>query len=97
MPPEAYTGPSNQTQPTDASAANKALVTVSVETEGTEPSCRRYYLDPGSETWKTSSIRTAAYSITMTAAKNGRRVYCVVTDKFGARVASETATLTMTN
>ena len=42
-----------------------------------------------------TSITSAAYSTTMTIARNGRQLYCVVTDKYGNTVKTVTVTLKM--
>jgi hypothetical protein len=42
-----------------------------------------------------SSVTSNTYTVKMSAASNGRQVYCVVTDKNGKSVTSNTATLSM--
>lgn len=52
-----------------------------------------YLSDDGGNTFTKSSIKKAAYSLKMTVAKSGRLVYCVVTDRYGNSVQSDTAKL----
>ena len=54
-----------------------------------------YGKDPGeTEYWK-SSIKKATYSVSMVPEKSGRQLYCVVTDKYGNTLTSDTVTLSM--
>jgi fibronectin type 3 domain-containing protein len=41
------------------------------------------------------SITTATYSVELTAARNGNRLYCVVTDAYGNTVQTDTVTMTI--
>ena len=53
-----------------------------------------YYAKKGSSKFKkVSSAKTATYSLKMTSSTDGRKVYCVVTDKYGVSVKSKTVTL----
>jgi hypothetical protein len=52
-----------------------------------------YFKDPGASSFTKSSNTTNTYSTTMTEAKNGRQVYCVIKDSSGGTVTSRTATL----
>ncbi len=54
-----------------------------------------YFKKPGGKSFGKPSITTATYSYTMTAAKSGRQVYCVITDKWGNRVKTDVVTLFM--
>ncbi len=55
-----------------------------------------YYADPGASKFTyLSSVTSNIYSFIMISARNGRRVYCVVTDKYGNSVKSNTFTFTM--
>ena len=53
-----------------------------------------YVKDPGKDSFSKSSVTKATYETTMTAAKDGRQVYCVVKDSAGKKVTSNTVTLT---
>ena len=52
-----------------------------------------YFKDPGASSFTKSSNTTNTYSTTMTEAKNGRQVYCIVKDSSGNSVKTRTATL----
>lgn len=55
-----------------------------------------YYANAGSNQFvKTNTFTTGSYFVTMNNARNGRRIYCVITDKYGNQVVSDTMTLTM--
>lgn len=59
-------------------------------------SYRWFYANEGSGKFtETKSFKTAAYQAAMNASRSGRRVYCVVTDRYGNSVTTETVTLTM--
>lgn len=75
-------------QPESATAAPGELVSVHVEAEGAGLKYQWYFINAGSETLCTSSIKTDTYSVEMTHARNGRRLYCVVSDKYGNSATS---------
>lgn len=52
-----------------------------------------YYANKGSLVFHKSSITTDTYSVKMSEARDGRRIYCIVTDANGAKMRSETVTL----
>ncbi len=93
--PEGYTGPRITTQPADVSAARGELAVATVAAEGEDLTYQWYGRDPGQESFWKSSLKTDTYSVKMVAGKSGRQVYCVITDKYGFRVISDVATLTM--
>lgn len=45
------------------------------------------------DAYKKGSVTSRIYSLTMTTAKSGRRVYCKVTDQYGNSVKSSSAVL----
>ena len=81
------------TQPKNASAAIGSKVKTTVSATGTELKYQWYYKDSGASKFAKSSITSATYQVDMTAARDGRQVYCVITDKFGNTVTSSTVTL----
>ena len=93
--PEGYTGPQIVTQPANASAPKGELASATVVAEGEGLSYQWYGRDPGQESFWKSSLKTDSYSVKMVPGKSGRQVYCVITDKYGFRVTSDTVTLTM--
>ena len=82
-------------QPTNATAAEGKSVSTTVTAVGDGLTYKWYVLDPGKTSWYKSGTTTNKYSYAMTAEKSGRQVYCIVTDKYGNSVQSDTVTLTM--
>jgi hypothetical protein len=84
------------TQPQDVTVEAGATATVTVKAEGEGLRYQWYYTSNGNtnEFFK-SSNKTATYTTTMDVSRDGRRVYCVITDKFGNSVTTETVTLRM--
>lgn len=80
-------------QPSDASARIGKTVRTSVTAVGDGLIYQWYGKDPGQQKFWKSSVTGASYSYRMTAEKNGRQVYCVVTDRYGNRVTGNTVTL----
>ena len=72
---------------------------IEIDAVGEELTYKWYYKNPGSNDFiYTSSFKGNKYTIlSMDESRNGRQVYCVITDKFGNSVQSETVTLTMIN
>lgn len=69
-------------------------VSVTVKASGDGLTYQWYYKNKGSSSYKKISGATAAtYSVTMSASVSGRKVYCVVKDKYGQTVKSKTSTL----
>lgn len=86
--------PTITTQPKNANAAKAGgTATTKVVASGDGLTYAWYYKDKGSSSFTKGKITTAAYSITMTEARNGRQVYCRVKDKYGNTVKSNTVTL----
>lgn len=81
--------------PVDVTVTRGKTATVSVAATGDGLSYRWYYADAGSSAFAKSGVATASYSLMMTSARNGRRVYCVVTDQYGNKESSECVTLSM--
>lgn len=81
-------------QPSDASAAIGSVVKTKVTAVGEDLTYEWYVSNPGSTKFSKSSITKATYSYAMTASKSGRKVYCVITDKYGNSVTTDTVTLT---
>ena len=49
-----------------------------------------YFRNDGKTAYSRSSVKTATYSATMSDKVKGRRVYCIVKDKYGKKVQSKT-------
>ena len=83
-------------QPESVTVASGEKATVTVEATGDELTYEWYYKDADADSFaKTSAFIGNTYSVTMTAARAGRQVYCVITDAYGDQVQSDTATLDM--
>ena len=68
-------------------------VSFTVAAEGDALSYQWWIKNPGATSFSKSAIKTATYSSTVTKASNGRELYCVVTDKYGRTVQSDTVTM----
>ena len=91
-----YKKPVITKQPVSVSGEEGETVTVTVEAEGESLTYEWYYKNAnGSRFTKTSTFTDNTYTVEMSAARDGRQIYCVVIDKYGNKVQSETATLTM--
>ena len=78
--------------PTDVVAEFSTQVKTTVEATGVELKYQWYVLDTNSDKWKTSSITTNEYSFEFKSSKYGRKVYCVITDKYGHTKKTEPVT-----
>ena len=83
-----------KTQPKSASAVEGEKVTISLKATGDGLKYQWYYKS-GSKFKACSGTGKSSYSITMTQARAGREMYCVITDKYGNKVQSNTVTLGM--
>ncbi len=82
-------------QPSDFHAVNKTPVSIPVKADGDDLSYQWWVALPGSDRFYISSEKDDTYNTLMDSKRDGRRVYCVVTDKYGNSTRSETATLHM--
>ena len=80
-------------QPVNASAAVGKKVSTSVTATGHGLKYQWYVKNPGQTSFTKSSVTSAVYEYVMSEAKNGRQVYCVITDMFGNKVKTATVTL----
>ncbi len=81
-------------QPTSVKVPTGKVATVKVAATGEGLTYKWYFANPGSSQFHyTSSFKSNTYYVTMDASRNGRRVYCVVTDKYGNALKSNTVTL----
>ncbi len=77
-----------------AADGKSASVTVNASTDsGTELSYQWYYANKGSSAFVKSSHKGKTYTSTLNQSRDGRRIYCVVTDGNGKSTKSETVTL----
>ena len=82
-------------QPTNASAGKNKTVSVFVMAKGENLKYQWYVAAPGSTKFSKSSITDPNYSTTMSASRDGRKVYCLITDGNGNTVVTNTVTLRM--
>ena len=84
------------TQPKSVWVPEGDKATVTLEVTGDGLTYRWYYKNPGASKYSyTSSFTGNSYSITMSEARDGRYVYCKVTDTYGNTVKSKTVSLNM--
>jgi len=79
-------------QPTDQYAKPGEEIKVFVEAEGEDLEYKWYHAEPGSDEFTNSGVR-GVYIVRMSDSHNGRRLYCEITDKSGAKIKSDVVTL----
>ena len=83
-------------QPVSVEVQKGEIATVTVIASGEELSFKWYYKDLGdSDFIPCQDNTTNEYTVEMSESVNGRRVYCIITDKYGNEVKTATATLSM--
>jgi len=83
-------------QPTSVSAINGAKIETTVVATGEDITYTWYYtLNKNGVEFYESSVTSATYTTTMDSTRDGRKVYCVITDKYGSTVTTDTVTLSM--
>ena len=83
------------TEPKSVTVAKGKTAKTTVKAVGDELEYQWYVKNPGSDKYTKSSITSKTYSCTMSSKIDGRKVYCVVTDKYGKTDKSKTVTLYM--
>jgi len=85
-------------QPTNITAANGETASTTVAAEGEGLTYTWYYTSNGnSNQFFVSSVTGATYTTVMNDSRAGRKVYCVITDKYGNSVTTEVVTLSMSS
>ena len=82
-------------QPESVTVAEGELAKVSVEASGEGLSYAWWIASAGSTKFSKSSVTGSSYSVTMNASRDGRQLYCVITDASGNSVTSNTVTMNM--
>ena len=78
-------------QPSAAAYAKKgAKVSVKLTASGDGLKYAWYIKNAGKTSYSKSSVTSSTYSATMSSKVKGRKVYCIVTDKYGKKVQSKT-------
>lgn len=80
-------------QPSDSTATIGHGVSTTVKAKGKNLRYQWYVKEPGSEEFVASKAHKATYEYLMAEGKDGRQVYCVITDKYGQKVQTDTVTL----
>ena len=85
------------TQPVNVTAANGATAKTTVVAEGEGLTYTWYYTNNKDDSTfsRVTSITGDTYSVKMTPERDGRQIYCVVADKYGNSVTSNTVTLSL--
>ena len=88
--------PKITTQPKSVTQVSGKTVKFTVKASGEGLKYQWYYAKKGSSSFKKVSGATkATYSVKVSPSVNGRKYYCLVTDKYGQTVKSSAVTLTM--
>ena len=88
-------GPKITTQPKGKAVGDGETAKITLKATGSGLKYTWYIKDPGKSSFSKSSTTTSTYSCTMTKAKSGRQIYCVVSDSSGKKVTSNTVTLSV--
>ncbi|MBR2520698.1 MAG: hypothetical protein IKE62_00770, partial [Oscillospiraceae bacterium] len=80
-------------QPVDYYGPAGSRASATVEAKGDGLTYTWYVKDPGAKRFSVSSTATKTYSVNLTAARNGRQLYCVVFDAYGNAVTTVTVSL----
>ncbi len=83
------------TQPKTVSVKKNATAKVTVKATGDGLKYTWYYKNASAKKFTKATVKTASYSVKMTATVKNRVVYCVVTDKWGKTVTTNKVTLKM--
>jgi hypothetical protein len=81
-------------QPQDVQVELGERVNITVEAQGEGLTYKWYYKNSNGKKYAVSGITGNTYSMTMADRCHGRRVYCVITDRYGKSVKTEVATMT---
>ena len=85
------------TQPKSVTVASGETAKVTVKASGDGLTYAWYYKNAASANFvKTNSFTGNTYTTAMNSDRAGRQIYCVVTDKYGKTVKSNTVVLRMT-
>ena len=76
------------TQPKTTYVKMGAKISLKVTAKGDGLKYQWYFMDSGKTKYSKSTNKTATYSSTLTKTSKGRKVYCIVTDKYGNSVKS---------
>jgi len=80
-------------QPKSVAVAKNKTAKISLKASGEGLRYTWYYKDKGSKKYVKASTKTNSFSCKMLTKRSGRRVYCVIKDRFGKTVKSKTVIL----
>lgn len=81
-------------QPTSVVVAKEGYyATIKVEATGEELTYKWYWKMPSDTAYKLSTVTTNTYRYAVTASRNGRQVYCLITDKNGNTLKTDVVTM----
>ena len=86
-------GPVIITQPQNWYGNNGAMATITVVAQGDGLTYQWYYRPAGKTNWIAAADTDDTYNIQMSSSRNGRQVYCKITDSNGVSVNSQVATM----
>ena len=88
-----YTAPVITAQPVSWTGENGETATFTVSAQGDNLTYLWFYRNKGKVNWVNTNITTASYSIEMSSLRNGREVYCLITDSAGNSVNTDVVTM----
>lgn len=80
-------------QPKNGYAKDGKIASTTVSVQGDGVRFQWYLQNPGQEKFYESAVTSETYSMRMTKETSGRKVYCVITDRYGNSVTSKTVRL----
>ena len=94
-PDEPVTPLAITSQPSSVTVAEGETATFTVKATGDGLTYTWYYRNAGTTTWKEGSSTTSSYSLVMKAERDGREIYCKITDANGNTVKTNKVKMTM--
>ena len=86
-------GPVITKQPENWYGKNGAMTNITVVAEGEGLTYQWFYRPAGKTNWIATADTDATYNIQMSSVRNGRQVYCKITDKNGVSVNTQVVTM----
>ena len=82
-------------QPVSVTAAKGTAAKVSLAVSGDKVTYQWYHKNKGAKKFTLSSVKTNYYAAKMSSSVHGRQVYCVIKDRYGKTVKTNTVKLSM--
>ena len=80
-------------QPSNGFAYPGGTISTTFTAYGTDLKYQWYYKDPGMSAFQATSVKTATANTVMSAAKQGRQIFCRITDQYGNSIDTNTVKL----